>query len=684
MEYTRKNIKTIGIFGHLGCGKTSLSESLLFQGKSITEKGLVEKKNTVSDYLVEEQNKQTSFSSTILPVYYHDFKLNFIDTPGSDEFEAEINNVINVIDGAILTIDATKGCEVGSIRLWRKLVKKHIPTIIYLNKMDKENIDFENVLSEMREKLGKKVVPFCYPIGRDKDFQGFVNVIELKARLYNEDIKKCQDAEIWDEKRPKIEELKTMIDESVAETSEELLDKYFSGKKLSDEEIKEGLLKGIGRGDLIPLLVGSALNNIGVNTLLKMIINYLPNEMNEKKALDLNQKEVIVYPTDEEFSGIIFKTIVDPFLGVMNYIKVMSGVLSVGDEIFVPSKNETIKINQIFSLLGKMQIPTQKASAGDIVMISKVNLETNMTLTSTKKIFEFHKIKDLLPTIYLAIEPQNNKDDEKLSSVLQKICLEDRSISVIRNVETKQLLMGGQGLTQLGYFIEKMKNLYKVSIVTKDQRIVYRETIKEKTKAQGKFKKQSGGAGQYGDVWIEFSPSELDFEFEEKVVGGSVPKNYFPAVEKGLRDSFIKGPLAGYPVINVKAILYDGSYHAVDSSELAFKMAASLAFKEACKKAKPTILEPIIYVEVLVDDKYIGDVIGDLNKRRGRILGMDTLMADNIQLLTALVPESEIIKYTIDLKALTQGSGHFRRRFEKYEEVPEYLIDKIINESKGE
>lgn len=681
MEYKRENLKTVGILGHLGCGKTSLAESLLFQGKSITQKGEVEKKNTISDYLDEEQNKQTSFNTSILPVYYHDFKINFLDTPGSDEFEAEINYDLAIMDAAILVLDATKGVEVGTVRIWRKLIKKHIPTMIYVNKMDKENVKFENVLEDIRQKLGKKAVPFCWPIGREKDFQGFVNVLEMKARLYNESIGKCQDAEIWEEKRPKIEELRTMINESVAETDEALLDKYFMGEELTEDEIREGLKTGVSNGDLMPVLVGSAIKNIGVNTLLKMIVNYLPNEKNEKMANTLDNNLVEVKPEDP-FSAIIFKTIVDPFLGTINIFKVISGSIEQGQDVYVPNVDQTIKINLLFTLMGKMQFPVQRLNAGDIGMFSKINLETGFTLCDSKRKIIFDKVKIPLPTMYLAIEPEQKKDEDKMSQALAKMLLEDPSLEIKRNSETAQLLIGGQGLTELGFVFDKMKRIYKVNLKTDDPKVVYRETIKKMTSAQGKYKKQSGGAGQYGDVWIRFEPSENEFEFQEEVFGGSVPKNYFPAVEKGLRETFVKGPLAGYPVINVKATLYDGSYHPVDSSELAFKMAASLAFKEATKTCKPTILEPIIKVEVLVSSEYIGDIIGDLNKRRGRVLGMEPLVGEDIQLVTALVPEAEILKYTIDLKALTQGNGHFRRYFDHYEEVPEYLIDKIVQDSK--
>lgn len=673
MEYKRENIKTVGILGHLGCGKTSLAEALLFQGKSITEKGSVEKKNTISDYLEEEHNKLTSFNTSILPVYYHDFKLNFLDTPGSDEFEGEINSTLSVIDAAILVLDATKGVEVGTVRIWRKLSKKNIPTMIYVNKMDKENVRFENVLEEIRLKLGKKAVPFCWPIGRNKDFQGFVNVLEMKARLYNEDIKKCEDAPIWEEKQSKIDELRNMIMESVAETDEELLDKYIMGEEITEEEIKTGLKIGVENGDLMPVLVGSAINNIGVNTLLKMIVNYLPNEKNSKIAKTMKDEDKVINP-DDPFSAYIFKTIVDPFLGCINIFKVISGSINAGDEIYVPNIDQTMKVNLLFTLMGKMQFPTQCLNAGDIGMFSKLNLETGYTIADPKSPVVYPKAKVLAPTIYLAIEPSQKKDEDKMMMALSKICLEDKSIDVVRNKETNQLLIGGQGLTQLGYVFDKMKRLYKVELNTFDPLVVYRETIKKTASAQGKYKKQSGGAGQYGDVWIRFEPAEEEFVFAEEVVGGAVPKNYFPAVEKGLRDAFVKGPLAGYPVINVKATLYDGSYHPVDSSELAFKMAASLAFKEATKACKPTILEPIIKVEVLVNNEYIGDVIGDLNKRRGRVLGMEPLIGDDIQLVTALVPEAEILKYTIDLKALTQGNGNFRRYFDHYEEVPEYLI----------
>ncbi len=678
-EYNTKEIRNIAILGHQGSGKTSISESMLYVSKAIEKKGEVEKKNTVSDYLVEEQNKLTSLSLSLLPVEWNDHKFNFIDVPGSDEFVGDLNQALEVVKGAVILIDAVKGVEVGTERVWSEIRKRHIPAILYVNKMDKENVKFEQVLEDIREKLGKKAVPFCWPIGHEENFEGFVNVIEMKARIF--DGQDSHDAEIWEEKKPKVEELHNMILESVAETSEELLDLYLSGEEIPEAKVKEALRTGIINGELTPVIVGSATKTIGVRTLLNMLFDYLPapNELSPLTAKDAKTGQEVTRHTsdDEPFSAYVFKTTVDPFLGAINILKVNSGTLKTGQEVVIANKGENKKLTNVFGVRGKSQISCDIFHAGDMAAVAKIDgIETGDTLTDPKSQIIYESVKNPTSVIYIAVHPKNKNDEDKISMALNRLNLEDPTFEVKRNKETAQLLLGGQGMTHLGYVLERMKTMFKVDVDIEDQKIVYRETIKKTVQAEGKHKKQSGGAGQFGHVWIKFEPSDKDFEFAEDVFGGAVPRNYFPAVEKGLLETLENGPLAGFPVINIKATLYDGSYHPVDSNEISFKLAAALAFKEATKTAQPTILEPIVKVQVTVKDQFVGDVMGDMNKRRGRVLGME--QSEGFQVVIAEVPESEIVKYSIDLKAMTQGSGSFTREFLRYEEVPHQLIDKIV------
>lgn len=682
-EYKTKNLRNIALLGHLGSGKTSLTESLLNVTVVTNIKGEVERKNTKSDFLVEEQTRIASMQTSLIPIEAHDCKLNFLDVPGNDELISELYHALEVVKGAVILIDATKGVEVGTERVWNEIRRRRIPAVLFINKMDKDNIDYEALLEDIRTKLGKRAVPFTYPIGRKEDFEGFVNVVEMKARIYNGNT--CEDAEIWDEKKPKVEQLREMIMESVAETSEELLEKYFGGEEITNEEITHALNHAIINGELTPVLVGSVLKNIGVNTLLKMLTDFLPSPdmLRELEATKVGSDEKLQVKTldEEPFSGFVFKTMIDPFVGTISFIKVNSGILKVGDEVYHAQSDSTVKINTLMTLIGKDQIPMDLAHAGDIVVTTKLDaLKTGHTITDPKRKIVYDTVKLPTPVIYQAIEPDNEKDEDKISMALTKLNIEDPSFDIQRNKETGQLLIGGYGISHIKYITDRMKNLYKVSVSFEDQKIVYRETIKKKGVGEGKHKKQSGGAGQFGHVWVRFEPTDKLFEFSEEVFGGAVPRSYFPAVEKGLIRAFEKGPLAGFPVIHVKATLYDGSYHSVDSNEISFVMAADLAFKAALPEIQPTILEPILHLTITVKESYVGDVMGDMNKRRGRILGMD--QADGYTVINAYVPEAEVTTYAIDLKAMTQGSGQFERRFDRYEEVPQQFQSKIIEQYK--
>lgn len=682
MAYTSEKIRDIAVLGHQGSGKTTLVEALALASGAIKQKGEVSKKNTISDYLLEEQMRQSSVSASIIPVEYNGYKLNLIDLPGNDDFVGEILSVTRLIKGAILVVDASSKVQVGTIKHWNILRKRNIPTIIYINKMDKDNIQFEDVLEDIREKLGKNAVPFCYPIGKNQSFDGFVNVVDLKARKYNGVT--CEDDEIYPDKRQKVFELHNMICEAVAATNEELLDKFFSGETLTREEIHKGLRDGVLNGDLTPVLVGSAEKNITVHTTLDMLIDYLPSPSDLKPYTVLTQDgETVERKTvdTEPFSAYVFKTIVDPYAGIINIMKVNSGVLKVGDEVYCPQTDHTDKISSLFTLFGKTQISVQEVHAGDLCAVTKLtDVKSAMTLCSPKSVVSYKPVKYPTAVIFKAISPKNKSDEDKLSQVLNKMMIEDPTLEVKRNAETKQLLLGGSGLSHLNYVIEKMRNTYKVELILEEPKIVYRESITRVGIGDGKYVKQSGGAGFYGVVQMRFEPAD-EIAFTEEVFGGAVPKNYFPAVEKGFLEALNQGLLAGFPVIGVKATLLDGKYHPVDSNEMAFKMAAILAFKDAYEKCRPIILEPICKIKVNVNSSYIGDVLSNLNNKRAKILDMQDIEGHS-QEITALVPEAEIVNYATELKALTQSSAFFNREFYGYEEVPAFLKDDVIKKNK--
>ena len=680
-EYSAEKIYNVAVLGHMGCGKTSLVESLLFLGKGIAKKGEVERKNTVSDYLTEEQNRQTSLSTSLIPVEWKGAKINFLDTPGSEEFIGEVDNDLSVVDGAIVVLDATKGIEVGTERVWEALRDRNIPTLVLLNKLDKENVKPAQVIASIRE-FSSKIIPICLPIGAEANFKGYVDVVHKNANVNGAEASVPADLE------GDVEEYTMTIGEAVAETSEELLDKFFSGEELTAEEVKGGLKAGVATCDIFPMLVASATKDLGVAKLLDTVVELLPSSADKGTTKGLNTKtnseEARKVSDAEPFSAFVFKTIIDPFLGTINFLRVNSGTTANIQEAYIPNTDGTCKIGQFITLAGKNQINVDVFHAGDICAVTKVGeLATGYTICDRKSPIQYPSVELPTPILYVAVVAKTKQDEDKISGALQKLNVEDPSFEIKRNPETTQLLIGGQGLTHIGYILEKMKNMFKVDVDTSEPKIVYRETIRKIGSAQGRHKKQSGGAGQFGDVWIRFEPTEQPFEFASEVVGGSVPKNYFPAVEKGLQDCLEHGPLAGFPVIGVRAVLYDGSYHPVDSNEISFKIAASLAFKNAVPVIKPTILEPIMEVKVTVKADYVGDVMGDMNKRRGSILSIDPL-PNGKQQITASVPEAEITNYATDLKAMTQGSGHFSRKFVRYAEVPEYLISKIVAEYKKE
>lgn len=661
-------IRNVAILGHMASGKTTLVEALASEsfGK---EMGSIEKKNTISDYLEEERQRGSSIKSSIIPINYNDYKINLIDLPGNDDFIQEAISTISVVKGAILVINAVNGVEVETIKHYNMLKRRNIPTIIYVNKMDKPGIKFDSLLDDIKTHFGSSAIPFCYPMGHDDNFDGFVNVVELKARKYNG--KTCEDAQIYPDKRKHVFELHNMMIESVAESSEELMEKFFAGEELTRDEIKNGLRDGVLNGRLIPVLVGSALKKIGIHTLLQMLIDYLPNPSDLKplKGLDDNNNELERKTLDtEEFSAFVFKTIVDPYAGITNIFKINSGIIHIGDTIYDNLNKVNFEVTNLNIICGGALKPVRELHAGDIGAISKVSLENGVTLSSVKSHISYPQIEYPTAVYFKALKPHTKNDEDKLSSVIAKIMLEDPTIKFIRNKEAHEQLIGSLGTGHLNYILWKMKNVYKLNIDLSDYKISYRETIKATATGSGRYIKQSGGSGFFGVVEMRFEPANEN-SFSEEVFGGAVPKNYFPAVEKGFNEACDKGLLKGYPVIGVHAILTDGKYHPVDSNEVAFKNAAILAFKDAYMKAKPTLLEPIMKIIVTVDSSLVGDILSDLNTRRAKIIGMD-INSIGQQKLEALVPEVEITEYVNDLKSITKGSGYFNREFYGYDVVP--------------
>ena len=637
--YDNSSLRNIAILGHSGCGKTNLIEAIAYTSN------LTNKIPKATDKV------NMTYSMGLVPVEYNNFKYNLLDTPGYFDFSGEVISSLRASDAAIIVVDATTDVQVGTEKALE--LTENVPKIMFINKIDNEKARYKDTLSMLRNKYGNKVVPMIIPIYKNKEFIKLHNVFEnmegLEGEFKNEAIS-----------------VKDALMELIAETDDEILDKYFSGEELSNEDIQKGLTIGMQRGDIIPVICGSTVNNIGTAEILETVSKYLEPRYSNN---------------DDKFKGIVFKTIVDPFIGKMSYLKVTQGEINKDTELFNVNKDLKEKISNLYTMRNNELVEVNKAKCGDIVIITKVSsFQTGDTLSINKSDEPIDRISFPKPQIYFAVTPKNKGDEEKVSLALNKVIEEDPTINWYRNSETKQALIGGQGELHINTIKNKMKEKFGVDVELEDLKVAYRETIKGSSDVQGKHKKQSGGHGQYGDVKIKFERCETDFEFTEEIFGGSVPKQYIPAVEKGLKDSMIKGVLAGFPVTNIKATLYDGSYHDVDSSEMAFKMAASAAFKKGVEEAKPVLLEPIMKLKITVPEEYMGDVMGDINKRRGKILGMEPDSCGK-QVIYAQAPQSETFKYAIDLRSMTQGRGYFEMEIEKYEEVPQQIAQKIISEA---
>ncbi len=683
--YQADQIRNIAFLGHGSCGKTTLTEAIVYSAKLTNRMGKVEDGNTVSDFDKEEASRGISIGTSIIPIEWQNYKLNLLDTPGYFDFIGEVQSALKAAGGAVILVDATSGIEVGTEKSWDLLADSSKPRFIFINKMDRENANFDKVLNDLREKFGKKIAPFQIPLGENENFIGNINVVKMVAREYTG--KDCVEKPIPENLLDQAQSIREMLIESVAESDEILLEKFFAGETFTEKEIQEGLRKGVINGDIVPVICGASSKNIGTHTLLDMLIDYSPSPMDmpSKKGTNPYTDKTVerTLEPNQPFSAQIFKTIVDPYVGKISILKVISGKLTPDTEVLNANKDEKEKITSLFLLRGKNQIEVKEVLAGDIAAIAKLQYtNTGDTLCSVNEPVVFSNIEFIKPQLALSVEPKAKGDEEKISSGLQRLSEEDPSFLFERNSETKQTLVYGQGELHIKIITNKLKNKFGVDVDLKDPKVPYRETIKGRSDVQGKHKKQSGGHGQYGDVKIRFEPAASDFEFAEEIFGGSVPRSYIPAVEKGLRECLDSGVLAGYPVVNLKAVLYDGSYHDVDSSEMAFKIAASLAFKKGIEAAKPVLLEPIVKVNVIVPDEYMGDVMGDLNKRRGRILGMEP-QPHGMQLVIAEAPQSEMFKYATDLRSMSQARGSFTMEFVRYEEVPQMMSEKIVEAAKA-
>lgn len=683
-NYSSDRIKNIGLFSHSGAGKTSLAEAMLFTAGAIDRLGKIDDGNTTLDYDPEEIKRKISISLGLAPLEWKDFKINVVDTPGYFDFVGEVKSALRVVDGAILVVCAASGVEVGTEQMFKLVDERGLPRMFFVNKLDRENANFYKVVEQIQQNFGQKAVPVQLPIGQEANFRGLVDVVHQKA--YEFDGKTVKEIPLPEELKDDLESYRLMLMEAAAESDDDLLAKYLDGEELTDEEIERGLEVGARAGNIYPILCGSSLTNKGINILLNAICDYMPSAaegMQEKgKNPKTGEEETRKCDSSEPFSAIVFKTMADPFVGRLSLFKVCSGSIKPDTVVYNANRGVAEKIGHLYFMRGKKQENAQLAVAGDIAAVAKLQSTfTNDTLCDKDHPILLEEIDFPKPVISFAAEPKSKGDEEKISSGLSRLTEEDMTFKVEKNNETGQLLVSGMGEIHLEVLAAKLASKFGSEVVLSVPKVPYRETIRGTAKVEGKYKKQTGGRGQYGHVWIEFSPisSEDGFEFEEKIFGGAVPKQYIPAVEKGIREAMREGVLAGYPVVGFKAVLYDGSFHPVDSSELAFKIAASMAFKKGITQAKPVLLEPIYEMEIVVPEQYMGDIMGDLNKRRGRIMGME--MRDGMQHIKAQAPLAEIFRYATDLRSMTQGRGWFSATFSHYEEVPGPIAEKVIAES---
>ena len=686
--YTTDKIRNVVLLGHGGCGKTSLAEAMAYLAGMTTRMGKVTDGNTISDYDKEEIKRHFSINTTVIPIVWGDTKINILDTPGYFDFVGEVEEAVSAADAAIIVVSGKAGIEVGTKKAWELCETYKLPRMVFVTDMDIDEASYRQVVEDLQQLYGKRIAPFHLPIRENGQFVGYVNVLQQRAKRWK-DNGEVEKVEVPEYSKENLGICREALMEAVAETSEEFMDRYFGGEEFSEDEIRQALRVNVSDGSIVPVLMGSNVLARGMYTLMVDIVKYLPSP-EKRSCTGINAKSNEVYNADYDFakpkSAYIFKTIADPFIGKYSLIKVNSGVIKTDDLLYNQHKDTEEKIGKIYVLCGNKPEEVKELHAGDIGALAKLTKAATTDSLSTKaNPILYIRTQISIPYTYKRYKAVNKGDEDKISQALQKLMLEDLTLKTVNDSENGQTLLYGMGDQHLDVVASKLLERYKVQIELKKPKVAFRETIRKKADVEYKYKKQSGGHGQYGHVKMTFEPSgdlETPYVFEQCVVGGAVPKNFFPAVEKGIQEGVVKGPMAAYPVEGVKAVLYDGSYHPVDSSEMAFKVAALQAFKKGIMEASPILLEPIASLKVVVPDKYTGDIMGDLNKRRGRVLGMNPT-EHGYQEIVADIPYMELYGYNTDLRSMTGGSGTFSYEFARYEQTPSDIQEKEIAERAG-
>ena len=684
-EYKSDRIKNVGIVAHGGAGKTSLTEAMLFNAGAVTRLGRVDDGSATTDFEAEEVKRKVSISAALAPCEWKEYKINIVDTPGYSDFVSEVKGALRAVDAAIVVLCAASGVEVETEKVWKYATDQKLPRIAFVNKMDRENADFDATVEAMKAAFGGTIVPLQMPIGSQESFTGIVDLVGMKAFVYKGG--KGTETEIPADMVDAVELARLSMIEAAAEADDDLLSKYLEGEELTDEEIRSGLVKGIADGRFSPVFCGSAAKNIGVVDFMNALAQFAPSA--DRTIVSGNKpksEDAVTRSISDPFSALVFKTTADPFVGRLSFLRVFSGSLKPDCTLYNSVKEKTERIGNIFTMRGKTQDSMTVANAGDIVVVAKMaETGTGDTLCDKDKPVVYPAIAYPGQMFTLCIEPKNKGDEDKIGAALTRLADEDPTLKFKKHPETSQLLVSGMGDLHLAIMAERLKRKFGVDVKLNDPKIAYRETIRTGVKVEGKHKKQTGGHGQYGHVWLQLDPmpSGSPFEFIDATFGGSVPRQFIPAVEKGVREAFAKGVIAGYPLVDIKVTLTDGSYHDVDSSEMSFKVASALAIRKGVVQAKPILLEPIYSVEVTVPESYMGDIIGDLNGKRGRILGMEPI-GGGLGAVRAMAPMSEMFRYAIDLRSITQGRGSFTMEFDHYAEVPQRQAEAIIEAYKKE
>lgn len=686
-QYATDKLRNVALVAHGGAGKTSLAEALLYRSGATKRLGSVDEGTSILDYDPEEVKRRVSITTSVAPVEWKDHKVNILDTPGYFDFAGEVISSLRVADGAVVVVCATNGVEVGTEKVWEYADNYQLPRLVFVNKLERENADFFKVLGELQEMYGSQVIPIQLPIGQSENFRGIVDLVKMKALVYNKG--KVEETDIPSELESDVATHREALVEAVAVTDDELAMKYLEGETLSQEELEEALGEGTRTRQIIPVLCGSAQVVAGVDTLMDYCVQCLPapNQMGTVTGVDPTSDTEITWQqsAEENLSALVYKTMADPYVGRLTLFRVYSGVLESDSQVYNSTRQIDERIGQVFLIKGKEQIPVDSVVAGDLAAVAKLQeTTTGDTLCSKNTPIKLPTVDFPTPSLIMAIQPKTKGDEEKIATGLNRLQEEDPTFTVTRITETGQTVVAGMGDMHLEIAASRLASKFGVEVELSIPKVPYKETIKGKADVEGRHKKQSGGRGQYGHVFVKLEPlpSGSGFEFVDDIFGGAVPRQYIPAVEKGIVETLAEGVVAGYPVVDVRVTLYDGSYHSVDSSEMAFKIAASMAFKKGFMDAQPILLEPIMNVEVTVPDAYMGDIIGDLNKKRGRILGMDP--KNGHQIIRAQVPQAELFRYATDLRSITQGRGSFTMTFDHYEEVPGNIAEQVIAESQEE